>query len=99
MSILEGKLIESSDVNVIKECLNNLDRLTRGAASASGLYSKIFSGWELPIPVHHAIVNIPPGQFLDYIYVLVAKSRQLLTINVRLKSMKTFCFSFLYLYN
>ncbi|ODN03653.1 Integrator complex subunit 8 [Orchesella cincta] len=66
----------------MKDCLKNLSHLTRGGGCATGLYPKLFSGWVLPIPVHHAILNIPAGPFLDMIYVLVAKSRQFLTINM-----------------
>jgi len=70
--------LEATDMNQIKELLIKLHAASGGSRS----FSKLFSCWEIALPVQNGISNILPGAFQDYIHILVAKSKQLLNIKV-----------------
>ncbi|XP_071579185.1 integrator complex subunit 8 isoform X3 [Temnothorax nylanderi] len=71
---LEQKLIESYDPHVIRETLIHLD----GKHRIKSLYH-INGCWELPIPLQSVVMSLPRGFIQDYSYVLLAKSRELVT--------------------
>jgi len=71
---LEQKLIESYDSHVIRETLIQLD----GKHRMKPLYH-VNGCWELPIPLQSVIMTLPRGFIQDYSYVLLAKSRELVT--------------------
>ena len=79
MFSMEKRLLETSDMEEIKDLLIRLHASAGGTRS----FAKLFSSWEIPIPVQHGTLKILPGAFQDYIYILVAKSKQLLSIKVR----------------
>jgi len=85
---MDKRLIETTNAAEIKDLLMQYHTPKPNAHQVSTTprsFSKLFSGWELPIPVQHATLSIPNGPFQDYIYILVAKSRQLLISKVSLK--------------
>ncbi|XP_077274442.1 integrator complex subunit 8 isoform X1 [Temnothorax americanus] len=71
---LEQKLIESYDPHVIRETLIHLD----GKHRIKSLYH-INGCWELPIPLQSVVMSLSRGFIQDYSYVLLAKSRELVT--------------------
>ncbi|XP_025991714.1 integrator complex subunit 8 [Solenopsis invicta] len=71
---LEQKLIESYDSHVIRETLIQLD----GKHRMKSLYH-VNDCWELPIPLQSVVMSLPRGFIQDYSYVLLAKSRELVT--------------------
>jgi len=78
MFSMEKRLLETSDLVEMKELLIRL----HSAAGGTRSFAKLFSSWDVPIPFQHGAANILPGAFQDYIYILVAKSRQLLNVRV-----------------
>ncbi|XP_018407743.1 PREDICTED: integrator complex subunit 8 [Cyphomyrmex costatus] len=71
---LEQKLIESYDSHIIRETLIQLD----GKHRMKPLYH-VNGCWELPIPLQSVVMTLPRGFLQDYSYVLLAKSRELIT--------------------
>lgn len=71
---LEQKLIGSYDPHVIRETLIHLD----GKHRMKPLYH-VNGCWELPIPLQSVVMTLPRGFMQDYSYVLLAKSRELVT--------------------
>lgn len=71
---LEQKLIESYDCHTIRETLIHLD----GKKRMKPLWH-VNSCWELPIPLQSVVMSLPRGFIQDYSYVLLAKSRELVT--------------------
>ncbi|XP_011879399.1 PREDICTED: integrator complex subunit 8 [Vollenhovia emeryi] len=71
---LEQKLIESYNPHVIRETLIHLD----GKHRMKPLYH-VNGCWELPIPLQSVVMSLPRGFIQDYSYVLLAKSRELVT--------------------
>lgn len=71
---LEEKLIESHDSHVIRETLIHLD----GRHHIKPLWH-VNGCWELPIPLESVVMSLPRGFIQDYSYVLLAKSRELVT--------------------
>jgi len=71
---LEQKLIETHDCHIIRETLIHLDEKHR----MKPLWH-INSCWELPIPLQSVVMSLPRGFIQDYSYILLAKSRELLT--------------------
>lgn len=67
-------MIESYDSNVIRETLIQLD----GKHRMKPLWH-VNSCWELPIPLQSVVMSLPRGFMQDYSYVLLAKSRELVT--------------------
>lgn len=71
---LEQKLVESYDCHMIRETLIHLD----GKKRMKPLWH-VNSCWELPIPLQSVVMSLPRGFIQDYSYVLLAKSRELVT--------------------
>lgn len=71
---LEQKLIESYDCHTIRETLIHLD----GKKRMKSLWH-VNSCWELPIPLQSVVMSLPRGFIQDYSYILLAKSRELVT--------------------
>ncbi|KAL6425116.1 hypothetical protein ACFW04_009417 [Cataglyphis niger] len=71
---LEQKLIESYDSHMIRETLIHLD----GKKRMKPLWH-VNSCWELPIPLQSVVMSLPRGFIQDYSYILLAKSRELVT--------------------
>ncbi|XP_076239137.1 integrator complex subunit 8 [Calliopsis andreniformis] len=71
---LEQKLIHSYDANTIREMLIHLD----GKHRMKPLWH-VNSCWELPIPLQSVVMSLPRGFLQDYSYVLLAKSRELVS--------------------
>lgn len=43
-----------------------------------------FDQWEIPIPFQGVVMNLPKGMLLDWSYIMLAKSRELLSLGVSL---------------
>ncbi|XP_070151537.1 integrator complex subunit 8 [Polyergus mexicanus] len=71
---LEQKLIESYDCHTIRETLIHLD----GKKRMKPLWH-VNSCWELPIPLQSVVMSLSRGFIQDYSYILLAKSRELVT--------------------
>ncbi|XP_059486772.1 integrator complex subunit 8 [Neocloeon triangulifer] len=70
--MLEQKLILSSDPVEIKHLITLLN-----AGGPMKPPMKLNSKWELPIPVHSAVMALPRGILQDLTFILLAKSREL----------------------
>ncbi|EZA60979.1 hypothetical protein DMN91_004729 [Ooceraea biroi] len=76
---LKQKLIGSHDCHVIRETLIHLE----GKHRTKPLW-QINSCWELPIPLQSVVLSLPRGFLQDYSYILLAKSRESVSV-------KNFC--------
>jgi len=86
--MLQKNLVESTNADEIRELIFKMQAIGGGGGmrqEGQGFF-KSFSGWELPIPIQHAALALPNGPFQDFIYILVAKSKQLLMAEVSHKS-------------
>ncbi|XP_065335284.1 integrator complex subunit 8 isoform X2 [Cloeon dipterum] len=70
--MLEQKLIQSTEPSEIKNLIKSLN-----AGGPMKAPSKLNSKWELPIPVHSAVMGLQKGVLQDLIFILLAKSRDL----------------------
>ncbi|CAB3380059.1 Hypothetical predicted protein [Cloeon dipterum] len=70
--MLEQNLIQSTEPREIKNLIMSLN-----AGGPMKAPSKLNSKWELPIPVHSAVMGLPKGVLQDLIFILLAKSRDL----------------------
>ncbi|KAL0124939.1 hypothetical protein PUN28_006658 [Cardiocondyla obscurior] len=71
---LEQKLLESYNPSVIRETLIQLDGKHRMKTSHI-----VNDCWELPLPLRSAVIAVPKGFIQDYSYIMLAKSRELVT--------------------
>ena len=76
----ERMLLETADFNHVKELVIRLNNLNMGCS----VVPKLFSEWELPVPIQHATEKIPVAALKDFVHVLVAKSKQHLNLAVSL---------------
>lgn len=71
---LEKKLILSYDPKEIREILSVLH-----ASNSKNPPWRVNSRWDLPIPLQSVVMSLPRGFQQDYSYLLLAKSRELVT--------------------
>ena len=76
----ERMLLETADFKHVKELVIRLNTLHMGCS----VVPKLFSEWELPVPIQHATEKIPVAALKDFVHVLVAKSKQHLNLGVSL---------------
>ncbi|KAJ8869343.1 hypothetical protein PR048_030918 [Dryococelus australis] len=75
---LEQKLILSYDTAEIEMLLKKIC-----AANPMKVQWRINNKWELPIPLQSVVISLPRGFLQDFVYVLLAKSRELSALKVR----------------
>jgi hypothetical protein len=80
------QLVESTDLQAVKDALVQLNAEYKGKWS----FAKLFSHWELPTPIQHAINTLFEGYVRGLIYILIAKSIQFQNLKVYIITNSTY---------
>ncbi|XP_026281611.1 integrator complex subunit 8 [Frankliniella occidentalis] len=79
MGALEQQLIQSYDPEEIRQLLSKLSSMPSVKSQGKAIWH-VNSKWELPIPVHSVVMNLPKGFVQEFCYILLAKAHELASV-------------------